>query len=430
MSVIRITGTIVSVSLLVHCSLTSPLFAQDPTSRVLRDESGYQSRLIVRPIGSPEENGDALLRTVNRSRPTSQQPILVKVLPGIYDLVWGSLVMKPHLDLEGSGIGTTIVTGLGTYDEAVLQGASESEVRNLTIESRSVAGESNAVLNRGSAPRFRNMLAVARGRGAIAFRNIDTQVDMSEVEGRAIGSEEGGGAYGIRNEHDSGRVVNSVFYSETQAFSTAVLVDDESSTVFRNVEAYAKNGVVNEGVIVSWRSSPEFHNLEVTVDGRAKSHSINRGMSLIGSPSRPVVSFSRIRVMGGHDSSNRGIYNNGSNSTIRSVDVEVEGGGEAISIGAYNVSGGMTTYTDVQVVAKGGGETLGMWFSAPPGGLIRINRSLVEGHTASFLNYQGYDVVIGGSQIIGPVDDREGSQFTCVDSYDETLQSLPTSCYW
>ena len=68
---------------------------------------------------------------------SASNPYLLKIEPGIYDLYEDSLVMKPFVDVEGSGEGVTIILANGndTLDRGTVVGASNVEIRSLTIES-------------------------------------------------------------------------------------------------------------------------------------------------------------------------------------------------------------------------------------------------------------------------------------------------------
>lgn len=87
----------------------------------------------------------AALASITDNSPTN--PYLVRIEPGIYDCGQnGHVVMKPHVDLEGSGEAVTIIRGEGrtfpgipapgggTFDNALLVGASNSQLRFLTLE--------------------------------------------------------------------------------------------------------------------------------------------------------------------------------------------------------------------------------------------------------------------------------------------------------
>ncbi|GEM_PF-5237489 len=70
---------------------------------------------------------------------TAKAPVLVKLLPGTYDLGQATLQMKEHVDVEGSGVDKTIITSSivnkdgDTCSVATVKMASDSTIRNLRV---------------------------------------------------------------------------------------------------------------------------------------------------------------------------------------------------------------------------------------------------------------------------------------------------------
>jgi hypothetical protein len=92
--------------------------------------------------------------------PMSTNPCLVKVMPGIYDIASNDLQMQEYVDLEGSGEYTTTITGTGGGQNYlnVIAGASNSEIRNLTIDARGGSNSAIAgIFNRGTTPKISNV---------------------------------------------------------------------------------------------------------------------------------------------------------------------------------------------------------------------------------------------------------------------------------
>jgi len=66
--------------------------------------------------------------------PSATNPCLLKIMPGVYDIGTTSLQMKQYVDLEGSGEKVTKIDG-SVFDNGVIIGASNSEIRSLTVRS-------------------------------------------------------------------------------------------------------------------------------------------------------------------------------------------------------------------------------------------------------------------------------------------------------
>jgi hypothetical protein len=122
--------------------------------------------VIVSPVGTPAENGTALLNALNGiSGASATNPYLLKIEPGIYDVASSTLNMKQYVDIEGSGESTTNITGLGgpTLSKATVKGADNSELRFLTVENKGGDIYGVAIFNDGTSPRLTHVTAIASG---------------------------------------------------------------------------------------------------------------------------------------------------------------------------------------------------------------------------------------------------------------------------
>jgi len=71
--------------------------------------------------------------------PSTSNPCLLKVMPGIYDIGTNALVMNDYVDFEGSGENSTIIVGN-------VRVASHMEMRSLTVKANSpVSGANSAI---------------------------------------------------------------------------------------------------------------------------------------------------------------------------------------------------------------------------------------------------------------------------------------------
>lgn len=93
----------------------------------------YAATILVSPDPqSAVKSGTHLLTALGSITDNSvSKPYLVKVEPGVYDLESHSLELKPYVDFEGSGQGTTTVSATAA-NPATIIGANNSEVRGLS----------------------------------------------------------------------------------------------------------------------------------------------------------------------------------------------------------------------------------------------------------------------------------------------------------
>jgi hypothetical protein len=76
--------------------------------------------------------------------PSAANPCLLKIFPGSYDVESNSVVMQSYVDIEGSGENVTTIIGdvgtSGSVRQGVLVGASNSEIRSLTVINNASSG--------------------------------------------------------------------------------------------------------------------------------------------------------------------------------------------------------------------------------------------------------------------------------------------------
>lgn len=97
----------------------------------------FTRTIVVSATGTDTENGTALKAAVDGISDASvSKPYLVLIEPGIYDLGTDSLDMQAYVDIAGSGPSLTTIKSTmdSTLTHGVINGASNTELRDLTIE--------------------------------------------------------------------------------------------------------------------------------------------------------------------------------------------------------------------------------------------------------------------------------------------------------
>ena len=88
-----------------------------------------------RPRDTPQNNGAALLNKLAGITADVNNPYLIKLSPGIYDIGTSSLQMNPYVDVEGAAEDRTIITGhIDSNTSGVVQRADAAEIRFLTVK--------------------------------------------------------------------------------------------------------------------------------------------------------------------------------------------------------------------------------------------------------------------------------------------------------
>jgi hypothetical protein len=205
------------------------------------DSSGfaaaYKRTVVVSPVGTDTENGQALLDGISSITDASaSKPYLLHIEPATYDLGNGSLTMKPWVDIEGSSeLNTVITSGVDgglCGDQGTVNGADNAEMRFLTVRN-TASFCSTAIKNNSASPRLTHLTAESTGGSPpnslrAAVLNNNSSPTMTDVTATASGA----------------------------SFAYAVF-QNASSPTMTDVTATASGGTsVNYGLFVNTSSSP------------------------------------------------------------------------------------------------------------------------------------------------------------------------------
>jgi hypothetical protein len=199
-----------------------------------------------KPGDTPLSNGTALLNNLAGITADVNNPYLIKLGPGIYDIAASSLQMKEYVDVEGSGENTTVITGhIGSNGSGVVQGAGNAEIRFLTIKNTGGGDYAVAILNDSASPKITNVTASASG-GAQSYgvANLSSSPTMTNVTASASG---GTNTYGVYNSSSSPTMTN-VTASASGGTNTYGVYNSSSSPTMMNVTASGSGGTTNRGI--------------------------------------------------------------------------------------------------------------------------------------------------------------------------------------
>jgi len=115
--------------------------------------------LLVAPSGGDFTSIQAALDSITQA--TALNPYLIEVAPGVYS---ESIVMKPYVDIQGSGEGVTTIAAPGSavISNSTVAGASHAEIRALTIKNSGGNTFATAVYNASATPSLRQITVAAR----------------------------------------------------------------------------------------------------------------------------------------------------------------------------------------------------------------------------------------------------------------------------
>lgn len=160
---------------------------------------GAQIRtVLVSPVpGDPVASGTALRNALaGILSPSATDRWLLKIEPGIYDVGTAPLQMRSWVDIEGSGIGVTTFRGTALPEEATINGASNAELRLLTVEAAQGVNGAIAMANDNASPRIYRVKFSTTG-GTYGVRNGFGSTPIIEECEITVTGLSNGYAYGI-----------------------------------------------------------------------------------------------------------------------------------------------------------------------------------------------------------------------------------------
>jgi len=338
-------------------------------------QHAYNHTIVVSPVGSQSANGTALSSALNViSDNSSTNTYLVKIEPGIYDLNDGSLAMKPYVDIEGSGQDTTMIDASPIVPSGAVTGASNAELRFLTVENDS--GYGRGIQNTNASPTLTHITALATAPGNVGsvsrmgIYNSNSSPLITEVTASATDGGGAGNNYGIYN--------------------------DSSSPTMTLVTATASGGAANYGILNSGGAPTMTY-----FTAQATSPASHSAYAVDNVSSSPVMNEVVATATSGSLGSAVGVFNQDSSLTMNGLTATASGGSG--NYGIENFTGGTNPYT------------------------VKINNSQIIGPSYSVLNDPHFTVRIGGSLLDGTAT-ANGGTLTCAAVWSGSYVLLGTSC--
>jgi len=191
--------------------------------------------------------------------PSVDNPCMVKIMPGIYDIGTGTIVMRSYVDIEGSGSNVTILRKppqVGVSDTAIsTTGARNSEIRSVTVERAGEGGAAvTAISGTGNAISIRDSSIVVDNGPNGAAEAVVNKYGMISLLGVDIDSSQ----IGIRFEDNDLVEISDSRIAANAAYAGAYLqgrVNDYASvqnTVFDN----RRTGSFTRGLHIIWYPIP------------------------------------------------------------------------------------------------------------------------------------------------------------------------------
>jgi len=208
-----------------------------------KGDPAYTRTILVSPAGTDIENGTALLNAVaGITDASAAKRYLVKLEPGNYNLVRNRLVLKPFVDVEGSGPQSTRLLTEHDVAEGAIAGASDSALRQLGI---------SAVFGRaGISP------VVANGGQRFVLEGVDIAA-QSLFSAGIIGVDHENGSLTMR--HSTVTLTGPSFLHEAVRSAAAATIEYSTLSSFTSGSSSAAYGLhAFAGATVGWSTMEAF----------------------------------------------------------------------------------------------------------------------------------------------------------------------------
>ncbi|MBP1696857.1 MAG: hypothetical protein H6Q41_2045 [Deltaproteobacteria bacterium] len=348
--------------------------------------------------------------------PSATNPCLLKIMPGVYDVYGSALQMLGYVDIEGSGENTTKIKGyIDSSLSGVVIGASNAEIRFLTVENSGGGATKIAIYNISASPKITNVKATASTGYLINYGvyNISSSPTMTNVTATASGGNTT--CAGVYNTSSSPAMTNvTATASGGSNWNVGVFNVSSSSPTMVNVTASA-SGAFSYGVYNS-SSSPLMMNVTATSSGGGPSGSGIRNYS------SSAVMMNVKAIASGSTLENCGVNNESSSPQMTNVIATGSGGSDT-----YGVRNDASSPTMTGVSATGsGGSMYNRGVYSRTSGIVTINHSIIAGSLQAILNNADAITRVGNTKLDGgPVT---GGGVTCAGVYDENYTFYANTC--
>jgi hypothetical protein len=312
-------------------------------------DSAKQQMNVVTVSARGGDFSDPVAAVHSITNATAANPYLVLISHGEYTLA-RTLKMKPYVTVAGSGRDSTILTGAISSDanqadatSALVAGADNTTLSDLTIENTGGRLYSVALYNRDCSPIIHNVTAIASGGTSFGVFNFSSSPKMTGVKATASGGKSSRGVYNHANSSPTMTDVTAI--ASGGKYNYGVYNSWNSSARMTHVTATASGGDDNIGVYNSWRSSVRMTDVTATASGGMNNYSVYNDGS--------TTSMTDVTATASGGMNNYSVFNSW-NSTASMTDVTAIATGEDDNIGVYNSWNSSMTLTDVTAAASGG----------------------------------------------------------------------------
>jgi hypothetical protein len=262
------------------------------------------------PGDSAQNNGTALLNTLAGITADANNPYVIKIGPGVYDIGANILLMKSYVDLEGSGENVTTISGNNGNIFGVLHAADHAELRFLTVENRGTGTHAVALFtDAGGSPKITHVTA-----------------------------------------------------NSTNGSHTWAVYIYQTNPILTNLTAYASGGTDTLG-IHNHNASPIISNSRIKATGGVG----GAAKGVYNYNGSPYISNSGISANSALGDNNYGVYNQESTPTIVNTVISASGA-NVYNVAVWNDQGAYPGMSNISGTASGGIYAIGLYNANADGG--------------------------------------------------------------
>jgi hypothetical protein len=429
----------------------------------------YASVVVVAKSGGDFSTISAALASITSA--SAANPYLVYVAPGVYT---EQVSMKPYVDIQGSGEQATRISfhGSASDNASTVNGASNAELRFLTVENTGGYSNGSAIYNSSASPRLTHLTITASNATLnIGVKNIsaspvmtDLTISMSVagantnvgvanissnpvITNSSITITAGNVTYGVSNSVSS-PLMNNVTV-QVSGTGTNLAVDNEgaSSPTMTNVVATASGGFGNYGIYANSTLPVTLTNVTATATGSSNNYGLYAGGSgaltlidVIAGASGGAETYgiyligAGLSMLGGSASASGGgnaigFYNRASSPVTLSGVTVIGSGGSGTNYGIYNYFNSLSVNNTV-ISASDGTASYGIFsYAQTTTYTVKVTNSQITGTTASVYSMTTFwNNYLGSTQLVGGGVAGSNGHNTCVGAYNANFIALNASC--
>ena len=312
-------------------TLLSPdrAFASVPYALQAEKVKDVANTIVVAKSGGDFTTISAALASITTNSATNRY--LIWVAPGTYI---ETVTMKQYVDIEGAGeLATKITyTGNGIGYTGTVVGASNAELRFLTVENTGGSTYATAISNNSASPRLTHITATTSGGSSnIGVYNVSSAPTMTNVTVTASG---GSSSVGVYNVSSAPTMMNVTVTASGGSFINTGVDNDSSSPTMTNVTVTASGGIASYGVSNA-SSSLTIQNSTISASGGSSN---NYGINNTATSGTHTVTVNNSQVTG-----NTNTIRNDTEFTTRVGSSKLDGGavnavGTFTCVFSYNAS--------------------------------------------------------------------------------------------